>query len=52
MEKVVAELIVWSLQTISSLDLTQSSPLISRVGGSKQVCLIKTDMLHLMQKER
>ena len=40
MKEVVVELIFWSLQTISSLDLTQSSPLTPRVEGGKQVCLI------------
>lgn len=40
MEEVVVGLVFWSLQTISSLDLTRSPPLTSRVEGGKQACLI------------
>lgn len=40
MEEVVMELVFWSLQTISSLDLILSSPLTPKVKGGKQMCLI------------
>lgn len=42
MEELVVELVLWSLQTISGLDLTQSSPLTPRVEGGKPVCLINS----------
>lgn len=48
-DKAAVDLIFWSLQTVSSLDLTQSSSSTPRLGGGRQVRLI--NVLHLMQKE-